>query len=295
MFKFGVPSELVAQTVAGATGGGVAALLANPALAPLWGALAALVLALVQAAIRKVQGKAGDQDAQALKGAAMVAAEAALDAMLKAREAQKAAQAAAQSSPASQTDARPTAVPPPPGGALALVLGLVALTTLGTGCNANLSALDYARGTLNAVAAGVNAGGEQALDAYCVAQLRAAGRTGRRAADGQCIAQGPARAATPAERAAVAQVRADWRPVLDAHGAVADAHAVAVSLVRSSDHAVGARLVPALADLTQSYANLGTALGRFGVTIPPVFPASGDAGADGGTDAAPDADASESE
>lgn len=293
MFKFGVPTELVAQTVAGATGGGVAALLANPAFAPLWGALAALVLALVQAAVRRVQGKspAGAESA-ALKAAAMVAAEAALDAMLKARAAQ---QAAAQGAPAAPEGDRPTQVPAAPGGPLALVLGLVALTTLGAGCNGNLTALDYARGTLNAVAAGVNAGGEQALDAYCVAQLRAAGRSGHRTEGGQCVAQGPARAATPEERAAVVQVRADWRPVLVAHDAVVDAHEVAVSLVRASDNAVASRFVPALANLTESYGRLGVALGRFGVNIPPVFPVSGDAGADGGTDAAPDADASESE
>ena len=284
-FKFGIPSELVAQTVAGATGGGVAAMLANPALAPLWGALAALVLALIQAAIRKVRGRPGEDDNAALKAAAVVAAEAALDALLKAREAQRDAKASASGGGPSV----------PPGAALALVLGFALASATVPGCNPALGPLDYARGTLNAVAAGVNAGGEQALDAYCVAQLRAAGRSGHRTEGGQCVAQGPARAATPEDRAAVVQVRADWRPVLVAHDAVVDAHEVAVSLVRASDNAVASRFVPALANLTESYGRLGVALGRFGVNIPPVFPVSGDAGADGGTDAAPDADASESE
>jgi hypothetical protein len=243
---------MVAQVAAGASAAGFGALLSHPAMAPLWGALAALVLALIQAAIRKLNGQgASTQEQQAIQKAAEAAAVAAVRAAME--------QAQGSTPPASKRPPKPPALP------ILLVLALA----LG-GC-AGWTARDYAVASINTAAEVGNEGGEAVLDTYCTVQLRAANRTGMRHPESRaCVADPPARASTPDEAAAVGQVRRDWDPVMDALVSFQYSHDMAVNLARAAD-AADEDITKALFEMVKAYGALARLVARFGVTLPPLL------------------------
>lgn len=112
-------STTIAQVSAGAATSGLLAAFTNPAFAPVFGALAALLVALIQYAIRHVNTKGKlPEDSAAIQAAVAAAVVAALESKSAHRDA---------------TDARRDAIPPPPRVPRIPPLPLLALVALATG------------------------------------------------------------------------------------------------------------------------------------------------------------------
>ena len=107
---------------------------------------------------------------------------------------------------------------------------IVLLVALLAGCSGNWRA--SVMRTANVVIAAANSAGELLVKQYCAESMQAIGRTGTWTLDGDdtghCVESGP-RAGTPAtaqEIAALAQVRARWKPVRQAQTDLESAHTV---------------------------------------------------------------------
>lgn len=156
---------------------------------------------------------------------------------------------------------------------LAVTLAFLAMCgAITTGCAAGADARRAAAvQTLNTVAAAADVAGDTVVQGYCQAQGRALNRPLEFIA-GHCLpasSQEP-RPATPDEVQAVGRVREVWRPVLRAHGRVADAHEAAAALVRAEAEPSMAAVLNALGAIFRAFPELVDAARGVGLTIPDI-------------------------
>lgn len=130
-------------------------------------------------------------------------------------------------------------------------------------CGAN--AKQVAATSLNVTAATANAAADHVLEALCLSELHALNHTGR-IEGGHCVRTDAPRAATEAERAALALTRAHWAPVRQAYEAFAAVHDEARAAVQAQ--VPSQRLDAVLLRLVEAYRALRGASAPFGLVLP---------------------------
>ena len=123
--------------------------------------------------------------------------------------------------------------------------------------------------TLYTVAASADIAGDTVLQGYCQAQGRALNQPLEYTA-GRCLpasSQVPRRA-TPDEADALERVRQAWRPVIRAHGRVADAHDAAAAVVQAEAEPSLEAVLGALGRIFHAFPELVDAARGVGITLP---------------------------